>query len=82
MTCGVGRRRGLDPALLWLWYRPAAMALIGPLGLEPTSMGAGLKRQKGKKKMILCIFEYVFLEILDGLIEEQIDIVFSSWLAI
>ena len=23
MSCGVGRRRSLDPALLWLWCRPA-----------------------------------------------------------
>ena len=24
-----------DPALLWLWWRPAAAALIGPLAWEP-----------------------------------------------
>ena len=24
MSCGVGRRCVLDPALLWLWCRPAA----------------------------------------------------------
>ena len=28
MSCGVGHRRGLDPALLWLWRRPAAVAPI------------------------------------------------------
>ena len=28
MTCGVGRRGGLDLTLLWLWCRPAATALI------------------------------------------------------
>ena len=27
---GVGCRCGLDPALLWLWCRPAATALIDP----------------------------------------------------
>ena len=32
MSCGVGRRHGLDPLLLWLWCRPAAVALIQPLG--------------------------------------------------
>ena len=26
MSCGVGCRRGLDLALLWLWCRPAAVA--------------------------------------------------------
>ena len=40
-----------DPALLWLWCRPAAVALIGPLAWEPTyAAGAALKRQKKKKK--------------------------------
>ena len=27
MSCGVGHRLGSDPALLWLWCRPAATAL-------------------------------------------------------
>ena len=35
MSCGVGCRRGLDPALLWLWRRPVATAPIGPLAWEP-----------------------------------------------
>ena len=30
----VGHRRGSDPVLLWLWYRPAAVALIWPLAWE------------------------------------------------
>ena len=28
VSCGVGHRRGSDPAFLWLWRRPAAAALI------------------------------------------------------
>ena len=28
MSCGVGHRHGLDKALLWLWFRLAAAALI------------------------------------------------------
>ena len=28
MSCGVGRRRGLDPELLWLWHRLAAVVPI------------------------------------------------------
>ena len=32
--CGVGCRCSLDLALLWLWHRPAATALIQPLGWE------------------------------------------------
>ena len=53
MSCGVGCRRGSDPALLWLWHRPVAAALIGPLGWEPPyAMGTALekaKRQKNKE---------------------------------
>ena len=51
MSCGVGHRCGLDPVLLWLWYRPAATAPIGLLVWEPPyASGAALKRQKKKKK--------------------------------
>ena len=35
MSCGVGHRCGPGPALLWLWRRPAAAALIRPLAWEP-----------------------------------------------
>ena len=35
MSCGVGCRLGSDPTLLWLWCRPVAAALIGPLAWEP-----------------------------------------------
>ena len=50
----MGRRRGLDPELLWLWCRLAATAPIGPLAWEPPyAAGAALKRQKKKKKRIL-----------------------------
>ena len=56
MSCGVGRRRGSDPALLWLWRRLAATAPIGPLAWEPPcAEGAAqekAKRQKKKKKII------------------------------
>ena len=40
-----------DLALLWLWHRPAAAALIHPLGWEPPyAMGVALKRQEETKK--------------------------------
>ena len=35
MSCGVGQRRSLDPELLWLWGKRAAVALIRPLAWEP-----------------------------------------------
>ena len=40
-----------DPALLWLWCRLAAGALIQPLAWElPHATGATLKKAKKKKK--------------------------------
>ena len=52
MSCGVGHRCSLDPALLWLWGRLAATALIGPLAWEPPyAVGVSLKRQKTKKEI-------------------------------
>ena len=52
MSCGVGRRHGSDPALLWLWRRQAATALIRPLAWEPPyAWGTALEKdQRGKKK--------------------------------
>ena len=51
MSCGVDCRRGLDPVLLWLWYRLVAIALTRPLGWEPPyAAGTVLKRQETKKK--------------------------------
>ena len=49
VSCGAGHRLGLDPVLLWLWCRPAATALIGPLAWEPPYVaGAALKKTKNK----------------------------------
>ena len=54
VSCGVGCRRGLDPVLLWLWRRLAAIAPIRPLAWEPPyAVGEAqemAKRQKKKKK--------------------------------
>ena len=50
-SCGVGRRRGSDPALLWLWCRPAETAPIRSLAWEPPyDEGAALKKDKKKKR--------------------------------
>ena len=52
MSCGVGCRRYLDLALLWLWCRPAATALIRPLAWEPPfAMGAALKDKSKQTKI-------------------------------
>ena len=56
MRCGIGRRRGLDPALLWLWRELAARAPIQPLAWElPYAAGAALKRQKKKKGLLMFV---------------------------
>ena len=40
-----------DPALLWLWHRPAAVAPIQPLAWEPSYVvDVALKTKKQKKK--------------------------------
>ena len=45
MSCGVGYRRSLDPALLWLWCM-----LAGPLAWElPYATGMVLKTNNNKK---------------------------------
>ena len=51
VICGIGGRLGLDPALLWLWHRPAAATPIRPLAWEPPyAADVALKRQKRKKE--------------------------------
>ena len=40
-----------DPALLWLWCRPAAVAPIRPLAWElPCAASLALRRKKRKRK--------------------------------
>ena len=52
MSCGVGGRLSLDLALLWLWCRSAATALIQPLDWEISyAADAALKRKKKKKDL-------------------------------
>ena len=39
-----------DPVLLWLWCRPAAIALIRPLAWEPPyAVGSALEKAKRQK---------------------------------
>ena len=51
MSCGIGRRHGSYPELLWLWCRPEATVPIGPLVWEPPyAMGVALKDRKTERK--------------------------------
>ena len=50
MSCDVGCKCSSDPALLWLWSRPAAVAPVGRQAWEPPcAKGAALRSKKIKK---------------------------------
>ena len=62
MSCGVGRRCGLDLALLWLWCRPAVAALIQALAWDlPYAASAALKKEEKKKKKRIMMTLYCSL---------------------
>ena len=48
MSCGVGRRRGLDLELLWLCHRPASTASLGSSICR--ECGPKKKKEKERKK--------------------------------
>ena len=51
MSCGMGHSCGSDLVLLWLWHRPAAVALTWALAWEPPyAVGVAQKRKKKKKE--------------------------------
>ena len=53
MSCGIGHRYSLDPALLWLWHRQAAEAPIQTLAWElPYAAGLALKKKTRKKRVV------------------------------
>ena len=53
MSCGAGRRRGVDSALLWLWCRPAAAGPIQrPAGELMHVEGVTLKTGKQKQEIL------------------------------
>ena len=68
--CGIGHRCGLDPALLWLWHRPAVAAPIRPLAWElPYATGVALKSTQKKphthkmnnftQQQPLCLLQFI-----------------------
>ena len=64
MSCGVGHRHNLDPALLWLWCRPVATAPIPPLAWEPP-YATGAAQEKlpllGYFSCFFFLFIYLFI---------------------
>ena len=56
-NCGISQRHGLDPELLWLWHRPAAVALIQSLARElPYATGVAIKRKRKKMEHNLLFY--------------------------
>ena len=53
MSCGVGRIRRSDLALLWLWLWLAATALLEPLAWEIPGMTLKKKKKKNQNATIL-----------------------------
>ena len=58
MSCGVGHRHGSDPALLWLWCRPAAVALIQPVAWK-LPYAAGVPPQKKEFDGVSAVAQWV-----------------------
>ena len=61
MSRGVGRRRGSNPILLWLWCSLAAVAPIHPLTWEPPC-ASSVALKSGKKKKNLTAAALVTVE--------------------
>ena len=69
MSCGAVCRCGLDPTLLWLWCRPAAIALTG--AWKPLyAVGVALKRQKEQKFLKKINFIDCYLSLRSSLLEQ------------
>lgn len=70
VSCGVGRKHGLDPVLLW--HRRAAVAPIPPLACElPRAVGAALKGKKNKNKStvqisVILLFHLLYFVLLNS----------------
>ena len=60
VSCSIGCRHGSDPLLLWLIYRPAAIALILPLAWEiPYPVSAVLKTTTTNKQKPDLLRQYI-----------------------
>ena len=56
MCCSVGHSHNLDPTLLWLWHRLAAIASIQPLAWELPHALVRPKKEKKEKERKAIIF--------------------------
>ena len=69
-----------DPVLLWLWCRPVAIALIGPLAWEPPyASGVALKRKQKYLNDLGLNFFSVSLTLGISLIRQHLAGLSSPW---
>ena len=61
MSCAVGCRCGSDPALLWVWCRPAAIAPMRPLAWEPPCALGSAPPQKKNEFTIGPLWFFIYL---------------------
>ena len=78
MSRDVSHRCGSDPALLWLWCRPVASALIGSLAQEPPyAAGVALKKDQKKKSVTLghreTVIQYKYMHHIIFVITDKIQ---------
>jgi len=71
VSCGVGRRCGSDPELLWLWCRLAAVAPIQPLAwelpyIESAALNKKAKQNKSKQNKTLHLLNFSSEDIISG----------------
>ena len=59
MSCGAGRRRGSDLALLW--RRLVVVAPIQPLAWEPPYAGGAVLKSKKRKIIYMYVIYYTLL---------------------
>jgi len=86
VSCGVGCRRGSDPALLWLWRRLVATAPIRPLAWEPPYVAGAAqemperqKKNKKQKKEVACTTPSHMLELFPELQKYLFSMAMWKW---
>ena len=65
--------------MLWLWWRPAAVALIGSLAWElPFAIGAAINKQTNKNLKYMCMTKcYNFTNVRVG---RRVLFILCSWI--
>ena len=80
MNCGVRCRHSSDPTLLWLWCKPATLALIGSLGWElPYVTNVPSPQKEKKKEKEEKIYKIMTFKTFDHQSLKDIDLSLKDW---